>query len=451
MKLHRRIFLAVLLSANLAGIAAAQSAVTTATAAPAPVGLVTVRELALAKSTALRKAVLAYESAALAEKAQAYKRLPSLGASAGATLDYLAGGGLAEGAGASARFSVSQAVYDGGKLAAQSRSSSIAVEAAAGVIRGARVELIGQADAAFYAVLKADANVAAAASDLEAANLRLRMAKAKAEAGVIAQSDYLQAESEAAARGTALIKARTTLASARARLASMTGLPASFVIEPVDFSRYDDLLVRLSSLDETAIARLSGDYVALAAEENPDLAGYALAARKATIAVEAAKSGYLPSISAGLSQGVSYDGTRGFSVGAGSISLSATMNLDLWSTEAGVKSAQAAAAMAALEGSSGAESLALDIDIAINGLLSVAQSIGSLSKALEYAQSSYRNVLEKFTLSAASASDLSAAEALVSSARTGLISARYDVLSAVSGLRGLVGLEVEDRIVAAVP
>ncbi len=376
MRLNRRITIATLFAAILTGVVAAQ----------APVGLEEVRELALAKSTVLRKAVLSWESAALAEKAQSYKRLPSFGASAGASLDYLADGGLAEGLGASVRLSASQAVYDGGKLAAQSKSSNIAVETAAEVIRGVRVDVTGQADAAFYTVLKADANVAAALSDLEAADLRLRMAKAKSEAGVLAQSDYLQAESEAAARGTALIKARTALASARARLASMTGLPASFALEPVNFSRYDDLLARLSSLDETATRKLTNDYFALAADENPDLAGYALAARKATIAVDAAKSAYLPSVSAGLSQGVGYDATRGFSVGAGSLSLTATMSLDLWTTSTGVKSAEVAAAMAALEGSAGAESLALDIDVAVNGLLSAAQSIVSSSKALEYAQ-----------------------------------------------------------------
>ncbi len=441
MRLYRRIFLAALFAAVLVGAAAAQS----------PVGLEEVRELALAKSTVLRKAVLAWESATLAEKAQSYKRLPSLGASAGASLDYLSDGGLAEGFGASAKLSASQTVYDGGKLAAQVKSSSIAVEAAAGVIRGARVDVIGQADAAFYNVLKADANVAAAVSDLDAATLRLRMAKAKSEAGVMAQSDYLQAESEAAARGTALIKARKTLSSARARLASMTGLPASFALVPISFTRYDAILARLSSLDEAAIDRLSGAYFELAAEQNPDLAGYALAARKATIAVEVAKSAYLPSVSAGLSQGLSYDATRGFSVGSGSVSLSATMSLDLWSTSTGVHSAQVAAALAALEGSAGSESLALDIDVAVNGLLSAAQSIASSSKALEYAESSYRNVLEKFTLSAAAASDLSAAEALVSTARTGLIGARYDFLAALSELRGLVGLEGDDRIVAAIP
>jgi outer membrane protein TolC len=231
----------------------------------------------------------------------------------------------------------------------------------------------------------------------------------------------------------------------------MTGLAASFVLQPIDFSGYDELLARLSSLDEIAIDRLSGDYFAMAAAGNPGLAGYALAARKATIAVDVARSGYLPSVSAGLSQGVGYESTRGFSVGAGSLSLTATMSLDLWSTSTSIKSAEVAAAVAALEESAGAESLVLELDVAVNGLLSAAQSIVSLAKALEYAQSSYRNVLEQFKLSAAAASDLSVAEALVSSARTGLIGARYDFLSAVSGLRGLVGLEGEDRITAAIP
>ncbi|GAB1456107.1 hypothetical protein MASR2M48_14140 [Spirochaetota bacterium] len=111
----------------------------------------------------------------------------------------------------------------------------------------------------------------------------------------------------------------------------------------------------------------------------------------------------------------------------------------------------AAAESTALEGAQGGLGLRLNIEVGVNDLLSAARSIGSSAKALEYSESNYRNVLERFRLSASSASDLSAAEALVSTARTGLIGARYDFLSALCDLRVLVGLETDDRIESAIP
>lgn len=411
--------------------------------------LAAVRQSALDGSATLKNVELALDAALLSRKAQAYQRLPSVSASVSGSYDYESTSS-ADPLGASAKISVSQSLYTGGRLAALAESSDTAVRAAAEAARSVRVTVLGQADSAYYAVLKAGADVEAAASDLAAANLRLDIAKAKAEAGILAASDYLQAVSEVAGGETTLTKARRSESSARAKLASIAGLSASLEVKPVDFSLYDGLLSRLSALDEEGIERLSAVYIAMAEAKNPDLAGYALAARKATIAVDVARSAYLPTLSLGASQGLSYGPDDGLSLGSGSVSLTGTLSLDLWVTANSVASARNAADRAALDGAEGSRSLRLEIDVAVNDLLSAARSISSSAKALEYSESSYRSVLERFKLSAASASDLSSAEALVSSARTGLIGSRYDFLSALSGLRVLVGLEADEPIVSAI-
>ncbi|HUW70939.1 MAG TPA: TolC family protein [bacterium] len=413
--------------------------------------LASVRTQALAASASLRKAVLAYDSAALAEKAQSYKLLPSISTSAGSSLDYTGAGSLTDSLGATVKLSATQTIYDGGKQVALVRSGGVAVRVAAEAVRAARVAVVGQADAAFYDVQKAAASVDAAQADLDAATLRLGIAKAKAEVGIMAESDYLQAEAESAANQTLLTKAQKALASARARLASLTGLSALPELKPVDFSGYQGLLARLSGLDDTATNAFSKALFALAAAGNPALASYALETEKATIAVEAAKSAYAPTLAVGLSQSVGWGAVDGFYTGAGTVTLSGTLSLDPWNAANGVASARVAVESAALDGQDGARSLSLDIDVAVNGLESAARSIGSSAKALEYANSGYQRTLEKFRLSAASASDLSASEALVSADRNALIAARYDFLSSLSELRGLVGLESEDRIISSIP
>lgn len=413
--------------------------------------LAAVRTQALATSASLRKAVLAYDSAVLSQKSQSLNRLPSLSTSAGSSIDYPAAATASDSPGVSFKLSATQPIYDGGKAAALVRSGSVAVRAAAESVRSARVALIGQADAAFYAVLKAGASVEAAQADLDASTLRLGIAQAKAQAGVLAESDYLQAEAESAANASSLTNAQKSLASARARLASLIGYASLPELQPVDFSRYDESLARLTGLDDAGAAAWSASLYALAVNENPGLAAYSLAREQATIGVDVARSAYAPVLSLGLSQGASWAAADGFHAGAATVTLSGTLSLDVWKVANSVESATISVQSAALDEQEGGRSLSLEIDVAVNGLLSAARSIGSSAKALEYAQSGYQRTLEKFKLSAASASDLSSAEALVSTNRNAFLAARYDFLSSISELRGLIGLENEDRVIDSIP
>ncbi|PKL23990.1 MAG: hypothetical protein CVV47_12050 [Spirochaetae bacterium HGW-Spirochaetae-3] len=441
----RRYALAAIAALTIASIAAPSAAAQDA------LDVAAARRLVLGNSAALGKAALAVETAVLAERAQAYAGMPSVGASASGSLAYDYSGSGSDALGAAVKLSATQTVFDGGRQSATLKRASLASEEAREAMRAVRLDLIGQADSAFYAALKAALSVEAAADDLAAARLRLRIAKAKADSGALAKSDYLMTESETAGYETSLIKAERTLASARARLASITGVRVGAALEPIDFSAYDGLLLRLSALDDSGAEALSAGVAALAADGNPELAGYAIAARKADLSVRAAAAGYLPTVTAGLSQGVDWTDGDGLSLGDAGISVSVSLDLDLWTTRNSVRSASAAADSAALDVSDGSRNLLLDIDVAVNELLGAGRTIASSAKALEYAESNYDNALERFRLSSASASDLSGAEALVSVDRTALISARYDFLSCLSTLRGLAGLESEDAILALVP
>jgi outer membrane protein len=458
MRLTTRTALVVLLIAAIAApmaqaegsssSAAQSSQAATPGQAPA-LSLAKARQLTLERSSALRKAQLAVDGAALSKQSQVYSALPSLSASAGTSLDW--GGNVAsleEGLGASAKLSASETIFDGGKNAALIKKAELSTQAARQSLSASRISLIGSADSAFFALLEAQASLEAASSDLDAAKLRLGLAKAKAEAGALSKSDYLQSESEAASYETALIKAKKTLSTARAKLASLTGLSASVEPEKVDFAAYESLLAKLSAMDDAAIDKLAASIAALAKANSPSLAGYALAKEGALLAVAAAKASYLPTVSAGVGQSLAF-GSSSISA-SGSLSLSASMSLDLWSVKNSVDSASVTAREAELEGKAQEESLELEVGQALYEWVASACAIGSSEKALEYAQSSYDNVLEKFKLSSATASDLSDAEAALSKTKTALIAARYAFLSDLSTLRSLAGLEDESKIAAMV-
>lgn len=420
-----------------------------AAASGAALSLAEVRKLTLGKSAAYAKAELALKTAELGRLSQAYDGIPSLSAQAGGSYGYGDGSSFADSVSASLKLTASQTLFDGGKQAALLKSEALAVEAAKENLRAVSVDLIGQADAAFFAVLNADASVDAAAADLSAARIRLDLAKAKAEAGVIARSDYLQAESEAASYSTTLIKARKTQAAARAKLASLSGLQAGVALQPAEPA--EGLQPKLAALDEAGAAAVTTAALAAAARGSPSLAAYALATGQAGLAVMAAKAAYLPSVDASLSHAMSWNTSQGVELGSGSVSLSATLGLDLWATKAAVDTALAASSSASVAEAEAARVLALDVEVAVGELLGAAKAVDSSAKALTYAESNYDGVLERYRLSSASASELSSALALVSTARTSLIGARYDFLGYLSELRGLCGLEDEAGLAPLFP
>ena len=346
--------------------------------------------------------------------------------------------------------SASETLYDGGKTLALVKKYGLATEAARQTLRSTRISIIGQVDSAFYAVLQAAASLDAAASILASARLSQTIAQAKIDVGILAKSDFLQTQADTAGYETTLIVARNSLASAKASLASLTGLPAATALEQVDFSGYRDLVSRLGELDEAAIDKLSLDVATLAKANTPLLSGYALSIEQAKLAVDIARKLYLPTVSAGLSQSLAYQQSPGLST-TGSLSLSASLSLDLWSTKTAIDSAAVAASQADYAGRQGETDYLLSVVQALYQWLGSAGSIGSTAKALDYAKSNYENVLEKFKLSSATTSDLSTAEALVSADTTALITARYGFLSNLSRLSGLAGLEDSGKLVALVP
>jgi len=448
MRLQTRTLMFVLLISAIAAPLAQAEAATALT-------LVRARQLALAKSPSLRKAELAIDQAGLVKQAQDYNYLPSLSASADGAVDYghsTANGdstSLANGLSGSVALSASATVFDGGNNAALSKKYDFATQAARESLRSERITIIDSVDSAFFAVLEDKASLEAAASDLDAAKLRLQIAQTKADIGALSKADLLQTESETASYQTTLLTARKTLASAKAKLASLTGLPTETELEQIDFASYDGLLAKLAALDDAGLDKLIASLVATAKGLSPTLSSYALATREASMALAAAKSAYLPSVSAGLTQNFALAST-GFTP-TGSLSLSATLSLDFWTTKNSVDQAAIAVKEAELDCSDQDSTLDLDVRQAAYEWIASGLAIPSSAKALEYAQSNYQNVLEKFKLSSATSSDLSTAQALVSADETALIAARYAFLSDLTSLRGLLGLEDEAKLLEALP
>ncbi|HOJ99355.1 MAG TPA: TolC family protein [Termitinemataceae bacterium] len=407
--------------------------------------LTAARNQALARSLDLRKAQIAVDKANLSRSAALYNLFPSISGSLSGSWSYPESGSASSTLSSSARLSGSVTLFDGGSGKAKLDAATLAAQSAQESLRSTRLSVIEAVDTAFLDVLKAQAALDAKESSLVATKWRLQIAQVKAAVGALSKADLLSTEADMASAQASLFSAQKTLAAARAKLASLTGVPSTVPLVAVDFTQYDEVIGKLAALENQQLAALMNALVALARKQNPQLAVYQLSIGEARASLNSARSSWFPSVSAGVSQNFPLQGNSSNQI-TGSVSLSASWNLDFWVTRNSVEQAQKALSQAEIDRASQEQTLSLTIEQTLYEWISSALQISSSMKALEYAQANYDNVAEKFRLSSAAISDLASAEALLSSSKESLITAQYSFLTALFSLRNSVGVEEEEEI-----
>jgi outer membrane protein len=407
------------------------------------------RELAVGRSSVVARALLGVDAARLTERTRYYDLLPSLSVRVGAGLDYPGQTGTQ--VIGSAGVSVSQTLYDGGKTRAQAALDAIDTSKAREEARAAWLAIVQEVDAAYYSVLQARAGVDGARSDLDASALHLALATAQLEVGTITRTEHLKAQSERAAKETALSQVRRSLSIAVGKLASLTGLTAPLDLAGVAEEGTDALATRVSALDDAAALRLIAALQAAASSGNPSLAAAALARDRAAGEVKLAGRDALPTIGAAWTHAIQSDASGNQEQGSGSVTLTASLPLDLWATTSAVDARKIAARQADFDVAEERTSVELSIEQAVYDGIAASRALASSARALEYARSAYEGVLEQYRLSRASSSDLSDAEALVSTSRASLIAARYGFLTTLSTLRSLAGLDDDALLAGMIP
>jgi outer membrane protein len=438
MKLHRLLSVILLAFSLAAASARAEDSLTREE----------VRSLAISHSKTLQRKLLSVDSALLTEKIQTYSLWPSISANASAGASYPASS-LTGALRASVGITVAQAIYSGGKFSILSAIDSLGTRIAREEAHSEYFNILQEADNAFSTMIEAESSVDAARSDLEAARTHQGLAEAKLEAGIITRSAYLKTELETAAAETSLTQAQGKLSVALAKLASLTGLALPLELESAEAASLADIMQRFAGFSEAQTNALIASVRSAASANNTSLAQARLTQQQAKSSMDLVKADYLPSVSATWSNALTY--STGFGASSGSLSVGASIPLDFWVTKAGVDSKDIAARQAGLDLEETLRTLELDVQATVYDLIYSARAVASAQKALDYAESHYQGVLEQFKLSAASSSDLSDAEVLVSASRKQLISARSQFLSNFSSLRTLAGLKTDALLVRIIP
>lgn len=409
------------------------------------------RILALANSRSLAKYNLAVQSSVLDTRSQLYSNFPSLSLGASASMSlWNAGGEPAidplETFKAGANFSVSQKIFEGGKSLVQKAINELATETARRDALSEYFSVLNAVDSAYYAALEAAADLEAAESALQTADLSLSIAEVRHTSGVISRGDYLKALADKESSETSRNQARRNYSLNNAKLKSLIGLneASGFNVEQVDFSGYEELILRLGSITDTEADYLYGELWEIAAAANPALAKAGLSSRRAEKNLSLSKLDFSPSLSASFSTGLNYAPNNGIEASGGSVSISGSIPLDFWVTANNVAKSKIARDTAALDYYTAENSLETELQSALFDTIAQAGSAGSSRRALEYAEKHFEYIMERYRLSQSSVSELSDASALVSSNRSQFIKARYGFLQSLSTLRSLGAFEDEE-------
>lgn len=408
------------------------------------------RKLALASSRTLASLGLSADSAVIDERLQRYESFPSLSLSASASVAAPGTGGnsVADTATTGVSAGVTQTVFSGGKNSILASIDRLATSIAREKARSGYFGVLDSIDAAWYSLLQAYATKESAESSIASNQISLEIAKARREIGAVSVSDYLEAESNAESARATLGQAMRDVSIYSMKVASLTGLNKIPEIDRTDFSAYESLVASLSSCTDATVDSIVARVRDAALANNPDLASARLSRDKADKAVKEAATGYIPTVTAGVSTGLDYTALNGLSDPQVKFSITGNIPLNGWVTASSVDKSRIAARQSAMSLDETARNLDINLATAVYGCVAEARSIVSSAKALEYAEKHYEGKLELYKLAAASVTDLSDAATLVSSNKGALIKARYAFLLSLSTVRSLGAFDSDDAVLA---
>jgi len=409
------------------------------------------RVLALANSRSLKKYEMAIRGSILDERNQLYTMLPSVSAGYDASVFYLRDWVFLQPLDtftSGATLSITQVLFQGGKGFIQKAISKIATESTRKDALAEYFNVLDAVDNAYYAALEAAATLEAEESSLEAASLAFSIAEIRQSGGVINQGDYLKALADKETRENSRNQARRNLTLSMTKLKSLTGLAEAVELEQIDFSAYEDVLLRLNAISDEETDALYADFWKILAVSNPSLAKAALNNERAEKSHSLTKRDYLPTISATIfSMGLNYSRLGGFgSTSSGGVTIRGSIPIDFWVMTNRLERSKIARDSAALDYISAESSLETELQTALLNILAQAGSVLSSRRSLEYTERHFEFVMARYRLSQSSVSDMTDASSLFITSRNNYIRASYGFLQSLSRLRSLGALDDEEKL-----
>jgi outer membrane protein TolC len=264
---------------------------------------------------------------------------------------------------------------------------------------------------------------------------------------MINQGDFLKAMADKETRENSRNQAKRNLTLSVMKLKALTGLSDLPELQQIDFSGYEELILRLGNISDKEADLLYDELWKTIVFTNPLLAKAGLANQQAEYNLGMTQRSYSPGLSASFSTGLSFSPNKGMELSGGRLSFNLSIPVDYWVIADNVKKSRIARDSAVLDCLSAEVNLRTELQSALLNIFTYAGSVLSTSLSLDYYERHFEYVMELYRLSQSSIADLNEASTMLINSRNNLTNARYGFLQSLSKLRSIGAFIDEEKLI----
>ncbi len=338
---------------------------------------------------------------------------------------------------------VTQPIFNGGKIWLGSRINRDAAKISESAYKSKRLNVLSETESKYYTVLENQELVAIASKSLESAQQNLERAQIRYQMGSLSKADILKMQSELASKELQLIQMENVLTLSRIDLANYLQIDSVDELDPVDFDGFqvemDDMRGILSGNFEDIINRV----IEKGIEQNQTVEMAKRQVNMMNKSLLMAEGNFLPSVNLQYQRSWSALEDEDFEED-GTLMLSASMPIfPLVDNASGVIAAKHSKRNAEYSYRSTEDGIRTSLRSGIYNLVTAAKSVRASRLALDYAEETYQQMQERFRSEIITSSDLLDSEVMLTTARSNYASSLYDYLRYRSNMLELLGTDDE--------
>ena len=344
--------------------------------------------------------------------------------------------------------SASQPIFNGGKilLSAQIAKNTYKIQKTS--YQSKVLEITALVEQKYFAVQGFREQVKALEKKLEQSTTNLDIAKAKLEAGLFSNAEYLQMRSERLSSELDLMNVQNAYELGKLELANYLGYTESFEVEEFDISSYQAIIEILKDSDLATQKELENQLIEIGKEQNPAIAISRINIDTAKKTKTLAGGNLLPSLNLSYSYDWSNTNLDEDFEGSGSLALVASVPifpvadnaLDYQSARYQLKSTENNYDFTE-------DAITLAIRSSCLNLFTSARKVESAKVSNELAWETWQQMRESFEHGLISSTDLLSTEVMVINSDYNYISARQGFLESISSLKNLLGMEDKEQLI----
>ncbi|TSA24298.1 TolC family protein [bacterium] len=339
-------------------------------------------------------------------------------------------------------FSITQPIFNGGKIWLGARMREDAVKISKENLRMTKLETLAGAESQYFSVLQNEQLMEIAELDLESSKTNLEIAEAKYDSGLLSKGDYLQIQAEKTNKLVSVLQMKNLYQTSKMSLLNYLQIGSIGTIEPVDSTTYSDLLQRLQNLSLAEIDSISNSFVQYGMEHSPAIAMSNIVINTSKKSLVMAGGNFLPSVNLSYSKNwlkynfmSDYDNSESVTISASlpifpivdNVTSYTQAHHDLKKSQYDYKYTE--------------DGVVTGIKGQFLSLVSYANSIIASKASQAQAGETYAQMQERFSSGMISANELNSTQTLYLSTQNQYVQSLYDFLGAKSALLQQLGTE----------